>query len=126
MINRIRPSRLFSVAILLLASAAAVTAASLPVELQLIWATNQPKSPNPKHKPVSPDVAKLLEDSPYRWKYYFEVNRRVVEVPEDHSLEKITMSRHCALDIKYLGRESVQVKLYGDDKLVSSHKERLP
>ncbi len=103
---------------------------SLPVELQLIWATNEPKSPNPKHKPVGPEVQKMLEESPYRWKYYFEVNRLVVDVPSERSLEKVTMSRHCALDIKYLGKsrgvEHMLVKLYGDGKLVSMHKESLP
>ncbi len=103
---------------------------SLPVEMQLIWATNEPRSPDPKHKPVEADVAKLLADNPYRWKYYYEVNRRVEDVPGDHSLEKVVMSKHCALDIKYLGnragKERVQVKLYGDDKLVSMNKDALP
>jgi hypothetical protein len=125
----VRPNSLVLAAILLLACAFASGAAdlgSLPVELQLIWATNEPKSPNPKHHPVGPEVQKMLEESPYRWKYYFEVNRTVVDVPSDRSLEKVTMSRHCALDIKYLGKSHVQVKLYGDGKLVSMHKESLP
>jgi hypothetical protein len=103
---------------------------SLPVELQLIWATNEPRSPDPKHHPVEPDVERMLTNTPFRWKYYFEVHRRVDDIPSDHSLEKIVMSRHCALDIKYLGqhsgRERVQVKLYGDGQLVSMHKETLP
>jgi hypothetical protein len=123
----------FWAAILLMTIAAggmARAADSLPVEMQLIWATNEPKSPDPKHKPVDADVAKLLADTPYRWKYYYEVNRRVEEVPSDRSLEKVVMSKHCALDIKYLGahsgKERVQVKLYGDDKLVSMNKDALP
>jgi len=123
----------FWAVILLMAIAAggvARAADSLPVEMQLIWATNEPKSPDPKHKPVDADVAKLLENTPYRWKYYYEVHRRVEDVPGDRSLEKIIMSKHCALDIKYLGnhlgKERVQVKLYGDDKLVSMNKDALP
>ncbi|HXD01090.1 MAG TPA: hypothetical protein VN048_17245 [Verrucomicrobiae bacterium] len=114
----------------MIAGGVARAADSLPVQMQLIWATNEPKSPDPKHKPVEADVAKLLENTPYRWKYYYEVHRRVEDVPGDRSLEKIVMSKHCALDIKYLGNHSglerVQVKLYGDDKLVSMHKETLP
>ena len=101
--------------IVLTGSGVASAADSLPVELQLIWATNEPKSPNPKHHPVDADVQKMLEQTPYRWKYYFEVHRRVEDVPGDRSLEKVVMSKHCALDIKYLGnaqgRERVQVKL---------------
>jgi hypothetical protein len=104
----------------------AAVAESLPVELQLIWATNQPKSPNPKHRPVGPEVEKMLQETPYRWNYYYEVNRVVVDVPSERSLEKIIMSRHCMLDMKYLGRDHMQVKLYGDGRLVSLHKERLP
>jgi hypothetical protein len=103
---------------------------SLPVEMQLIWATNEPKSPDPKHHPVEPDVASMLTNTPFRWNYYYEVHRRVEDVPSDHSLEKVVMSRHCALDIKYLGNHSgherVLVKLYGDGTLVSTHKENLP
>ncbi len=103
---------------------------SLPVELQLIWATNEPRSPDPKHHPVEPDVAQMLTNNPFRWKYYFEVHRRVEDVPSDHSLEKVVMSKHCSLDIKYLGnragKERVQVKLYGDGKLVSTDRDALP
>ena len=129
----IRATGLVWAAVLLITAMAggvARAADSLPVEMQLIWATNEPKSPDPKHKPVEADVAKLLADTPYRWNYYYEVHRRVEDVPSDHSLEKVVMSKHCALDIKYLGdhlgKERVQVKLYGDDKLVSMHKETLP
>ena len=129
----IRANGLFWAIVLLMTMAAdgvARAADSLPVELQLIWATDEPRSPDPKHKPVEADVAKLLADTPYRWKYYYEVHRRVEDVPDDRSLEKVVMSKHCALDIKYLGnhlgKERVQVKLYGDDKLVSMHKETLP
>ncbi len=35
------------------------------------------------------------------------------------------MSKHCALDIKNLGTNRVQIKLYGDGKPVSSNKESL-
>jgi hypothetical protein len=129
----IRPNGPFWTLILLMTLAAggiARAADSLPVEMQLIWATNEPRSPDPKHRPVDPDVAKLLEGTPYRWKYYFEVHRRVEDVPSDRSLEKVVMSKHCALDIKYLGnhlgRDRMQVKLYGDGELVSMHKETLP
>jgi hypothetical protein len=116
--------------VMLAAGGMARAADLLPVEMQLIWATNEPKSPDPKHRPVEPDVARMLEKTPYRWKYYFEVHRRIEDVPGDHSLEKVQMSKHCALDIKYLGnhqgKEHVQVKLYGDGTLVSMHKETLP
>jgi hypothetical protein len=129
----VRGKTLFwSLLMLLTAVAGGVARAgdSLPVELQLIWATDEPKSPDPKHRPVEPDVARMLTNNPYRWKYYFEVHRRVEDVPSDHSLEKVVMSKHCSLDIKYLGNHSgherVQVKLYGDGTLVSTQKEVLP
>src|SRR5271165_1520040 len=70
------------------------------VELSLIWGTNDPQSPDPNHKPVDADAAKLLDNSPYRWKHYFLVNRRVEEVPVNSTKHKLEMSKQCQLDIK--------------------------
>ena len=60
----------------------AAQAQALKVEVQLIWGTNDPQSPDPKHKAIDADLAKRLSKSPYRWKNYFEVNREVVEMPD--------------------------------------------
>lgn len=96
------------------------------VELQLIWGTDDATSPDPAHKPVDPEIAKQLQDSPFRWKHYFVVSRRVEEVPVNETKKNLAMSQHCSLDIKNFGKDRFEVKLYGDGKLVSTDRETLP
>jgi hypothetical protein len=100
-------------------------AQTLKIEAQLVWGTDDPQSPNPKHHPVDPDLAKKLGKTPYRWKNYFMENRQIVEVKAGETKSKIIMSPHCTLDIKNLGSERIEVKLHGDGKQVSSHTESL-
>lgn len=88
-------------------------AAELKLEAQLIWGTNDEKSPNPKHKPVEPEVRKrLVEDLPLKWKNYFEVNRKAFTVPEKGS-KKVEMSDKCAIEVKELDGGKVEVSLFG-------------
>jgi hypothetical protein len=105
--------------------AGAAQAQNLRVEAQLVWATDQPKSPNPRHRPVEPDLAKRFSNGPFRWKYYFEVNRQSVNIAVGETKAKIPMSNHCALDIKNLGNNWVEVKLHGDGKPVYQHRGSL-
>ena len=114
-------------AVLLAAAAGSARAVDhATIELQLIWGSNDAESPDPSQKPVEPAVEKLLASSPYRWKHYYLVNKRIEDIQSDHSKDKIPMSSHCEMDIKYLGKDRVQVKLYGDGKLLSTHRESVP
>jgi|ERR1700677_2248126 hypothetical protein len=94
--------------------------------IQLIWGTNDQESPDPKHKAIDDDLAKKLGKSPFRWKHYFEVNRSVVSMSMGEEKTGIKMSSHCTLDLKNLGKDRIETKLYGKGKLVSIHKETLP
>jgi len=100
-------------------------AQNLKVEAQLIWGTNDPQSPDPKHKPIEASLAKKLSNSPYRWKNYFEVNRVVVDVPVSVTKTNVPISKHCKLDIKNVGDNRVEVTLHGDGKPVIGHKGSL-
>jgi hypothetical protein len=99
----------------------AAQAQSVRVEAQLIWATNDPISPNPKLRPVEPDLARRFVNGPFRWKYYFEVNRQLVQMVVGETKAKIVMSEHCVLDMKNVGAYRVEVKLFGDGKPVYQH-----
>lgn len=99
--------------------------APMPLEIQLIWGTNDEKSPDPKHKEIEPALAKKLRKTPYKWKNYFEVNRQKTTVASG-SAQKVAMSRECDLEIKNLGDERIEVKLFGNKKLVSRNVEPLP
>src|SRR5438477_11563314 len=74
----------------------------LKLEAQLIWGTNDPQSPDPKHKPVESAVKKKLNDLPLKWTNYFEVNRKAFEVPLNGTT-KAPLSEKCSLDVKNLG-----------------------
>lgn len=100
-------------------------AQALKVEAQLIWGTNDPQSPDPNHKPVDADLARQLGKSPYRWKYYFEVNRKIVDLPVGALKSNVPISAHCELDIKNLGTNHVEVTLHGNGKSVIKHSESL-
>jgi len=100
-------------------------AQNLKVEAKLVWGTDDSKSPNPKHHPLDPTLARRLGKSPYRWKNYFEETQQIVEVPVGQTKSKIIMSPRCVLEIKNLGDERVEVRLHGNGKPVSIHKESL-
>ena len=117
---------LLAAAMLLGGAGAARAVDYATIELQLIWGSNDARSPDTNQRPVEPAVDRLLASSPYRWQHYYEVNRRVEDIQSDRSKDKIAMSSHCEMDIKYLGNRRVQVKLYGDGKLLSTHREALP
>jgi hypothetical protein len=109
---------------MVLLTGGAAQAQSMRVEAQLIWATDDPAPPNPKYRPVDPDIAKRFVGGPFHWKYYYEVNRQTVNLTNSEG-KRLTMSEHCVLDIKNTGTYRVQVKLFGDGKLVSTHGESL-
>lgn len=123
----LRPARLcWIVALLLLMfTLPNARAAEMKLEAQLIWGTNDEKSPDPQHKAVDAAVEKKLRHLPFRWKNYFEVTRKTLNVNKDAS-EKITLSKECDLEVKNLGNNQLEVSLYGKGKLVSRIKQKLP
>ena len=98
--------------------------ANLHLEVLLVWGTNDQPPPEPKLKPVEPELAQKLQKA-YKWKKYFEVNRKTVKISEGAN-EQLTMSEHCSLQIKNLVHERVEVRLIGEGKPVSRHLESLP
>jgi hypothetical protein len=119
-------SRNFRVTLCALAMFALAINASdtLPIQAQLIWGTNDPQPTNSKHKPVDEALAKKLGASPYRWQHYFEIKRLDTTLGLNES-KPLSMSEKCRIDIKNLGGDRVEVKLYGEGKPVSKHVEKI-
>lgn len=92
-------------------------AEDLKIEATLIWATNDEKSPNPKHKPVD---AKLAEEfrKIFMWKNYFEVSRTNGVVPS-RGTKPFRVSDKCVVEITELQGPTVEVKLIGEGKPVN-------
>jgi hypothetical protein len=93
-----------------------VVAAELKLEAKLIWATDDEKSPDPKHKPVDDAVAKQLQKL-FKWKNYFEVTKQVKVVPPRGS-NRFELSKQCTVEIRELEGPKVEVKLVGEGEAV--------
>lgn len=105
--------------------AARVQAADLKLQTQLIWATNDSKSPDPKHKPVQPDVKKKLEELPLKWSHYFEVKRQDFQLASS-ATRKVPLSDKCELEVKSLGQANFEVTLFGRGEQVVKRTQALP
>jgi hypothetical protein len=97
----------------------------LKLEAHLIWGANDAKSPDPQHKPVDPEVAKKLKQSPLKWQHYFEVTRKQFVVPTAGS-KKVAMSKDCEINVRNLGNSSVELSFFGKGQLVGKITQALP
>jgi len=109
----------------LLLACGSILASDLKLEAQLIWGTNEPKSPNPQHKPAEVAVAKKLSELPFKWTHYFEVNRKEFTVPQDQP-RRIAMSEECEISVRQVENDQVEVILYGKGKRVGRITQKLP
>jgi len=99
--------------------------AVLKLQVQLVWGTNDERSPDPKHKPVESDVKAKLKELPLKWTNYFEVNRKGFEVLPS-SVTKVALSEKCELDVKSLGSSKLEVALFGKGKETLRRIQTLP
>jgi hypothetical protein len=99
----------------LISGEARLQAATLKLQVQLIWGTSDARSPDPKHKPLESDVQAKLRDLPLKWSNYFEVNRKDFEVPASGA-GKVPLSEKCELEVKSLGGAKLEVVLFGKGK----------
>ncbi len=97
----------------------------MKLEAKLVWGTNEDKSPDPKHKPVSPELADKLKNSPFKWKYYYEVKSDCFTLPKSEE-KTISMSKTCEIRIKNVDDSQVELRLFGKGKQVSKTTQPLP
>jgi hypothetical protein len=79
-------------------------------EAQLVWATNDKISPDPKHKKVEPEIQQKLDKLPLKWANYFEVNRQEITLDKGGT-NKVCLSPKCNLEIKVIQGKKVEVSL---------------
>src|SRR5687767_2384846 len=101
----------------LVAVARPAMAEELKIEATLVWATNEEKSPDPKHKPVDGKFAGELRKI-FAWKNYFEVSRTNGVVP-NRGTKAFKVSNKCLIEITELEGPTVEVKLIGEGKPVN-------
>lgn len=95
-------------------------------EAQLIWATNDKKSPDPKHKEVEPEIKQKLDKLPLKWANYFEVSRQQI-VLEKGGTNKVCLSPKCSIEMKVVEGKKVEVTLLNKKgEVVSRQTQPLP
>jgi hypothetical protein len=99
--------------------------APLKFEALLIWGTNESPSPDAKQKPVQPELLKKLKDLPLKWNHYYEVKRVPFEVAAGGT-GKVTLSKHCELEVKDLGKSSLEITHIGKGEKVWKGTQALP
>ena len=102
-----------------------VQAADLKFEAQLIWGTNEKESPDPKHKPIAPDIKKKLEGLPLKWANWFVVNKQTFSIPLGGT-KRVALSEKCEIEVKDLGNSKIEVTHYGKGKEVWKGAQELP
>ena len=115
--QRLVSAKWFLLIVFWLPLAIPAAAEDLKIEAKLIWATNDDKSPDPKHKPVDPKLAEEFRKI-FTWKNYFEVSRTNGVVPS-RGTKPFRVSNKCVVEITELEGPKVEVKLIGDGKPVN-------
>lgn len=115
----------FSAALVLMSCAVlSARAADLKFQVQLVWATDDPKPPEGKnYLPVDPETRNRLKA--LKWRNFFEVRRIDFSVAPG-AARKVAISEKCEMDLKDLGNSVVEVVVIGKGKEVARVKQALP
>jgi hypothetical protein len=95
----------------------------LHVQAQLVWGTDGDKPPDPEVKRLDEETRKKL-GSVFKWKNYFEVDRQNFKVTLS-TKKRVRLSRKCEVEVENLGDSQVEVKLYGEGKMVVKKRQVL-
>ncbi len=100
-------------------------AGEISLEALLLWGTNEAKSPNPKHKPVSPELRERLKSLPLKWTNYFEETRKEFAVPQGAS-KRVALSDVCEVEVQNVDGATVCITQYGRGREVARQKQVMP
>jgi hypothetical protein len=100
-------------------------AGDLKFQAYLVWGTDDSKPPEGKtYKPVETEIGERLSRL-LKWKNYFEVRRMSFSVAPG-ATTKADVSPKCEVDVKDLGKGTVEVVFFGKRKEVARQKQALP
>ncbi len=108
--------RILAIGLATLLGTGPLTAAELKLELRLIWCTNE-KLPPDKHKEVEPATVEKFRKVPFRWQYYYEINR-VTGTVASRGTKAFKMSEKCTIEITEMAGPKVEAKLIGEGRPV--------
>jgi hypothetical protein len=100
-------------------------AGDMKLEAQLIWGTNDDKSPDPGHKPVKGKILEKLKKLPFNWQNYFEVTRKEFVVSKNGS-QAVVLSKDCEIKVRNPEKNMLEVTLLGKGQEIGKIKQPLP
>lgn len=102
--------------------AADPTTDGFPLKLQLIWGTDTTLKTN-KFKAVSPETKKKFEEF-LKWENYYEISCKRINLTDDAE-RSIQMSDKCKIKIRKIEEKTIEVKLYGEGKLIIKKRTKI-
>ena len=90
---------------------------------QLVWATDGAKPAGKDLKEVDAATRDKLRGV-FRWKGYFELARKEFKVAAT-GMARVRMSSKCEIEVEQLGKETFEVKLFGEGKMVVKKRQSL-
>ena len=105
----------------MISNSAGAQPADLKLKAQLIWATDEEKPRDQKLNDLDPKLANKLRR--FKWKHYWEVTAKET-APVTTRTQRIKMSEKCETELKKVDENTIEVKFYGEGKLVNT--SRLP
>ena len=103
---------------------AVAVADEVKLEAVLIWGTDGGRPNDPKLKELGGETKAKLKGV-FKWKDYFEVDRQSFKVPSGEK-KRVRMSSKCEIEVENLGESTMEVKLFGEGRLVVRKKQALP
>jgi hypothetical protein len=113
----------FGVAVLaFFSSLFTLSAADQQFRAVLIWATDEPKPDKENVKDLESKLSEKLRRV-FKWKNYFQTASKTFTLPATSSPNRVKMSPKCEIEIMRLDATNMQVKLFGEGKLVKTLKQ---
>jgi len=97
--------------------------AKLELDAVLVWGTNGPRPADPELKDLRVEIRQKLQ-AVFKWKDYYEVNRRSLQFVA-RQVQKVRLSPKCEVSVENLGHATIEVRLYGEGKLVVKRKQTM-
>ena len=88
----------------------------IKLDARLVWGTDNEKPNDPKLKELDNSIKEKLKGV-FKWKYYFEVNHSKLAVSQEAPKTQV-MSPKCSIEVQNLGDSVIEVKLFGEGKMV--------
>ena len=121
----LRPNLIISLfAVAYMAMAFPARAADTLFHASLIWGTDEMKPDGHNLREVESKTKDKLK-AIFKWKNYFEVDAQDFKVATNE-FRKIKMSSKCEVEVHNLGKDGMEIKLFGEGQLVKKIKQQTP